>query len=101
MVGLRNDKDDFFLMTEPRSRDIFPDLEKTSYRDALGSDVLSASDSIMKSSKKSFVVFVLGGLSYSEYLTFKKIEQKYNKKMLIVSTNVLNKKYFQKFIEDI
>ena len=98
---MKSEKEDFFLMTEPRSRDIFPDLEKTSHKDALGIPVNSATESIIKSTKKNFVVFILGGLTYSEILTFKRIEKKYKKKILIVTTNILNNRYFKKFIEDI
>lgn len=88
-------------MTEPRSRDVFPDLERASAKEAIGGDVHSMSESILKSPRKNFVVFVLGGLTYSEYLTFKSIEKKYNKKMMIVTTHMLNRKYFGKFIGDI
>jgi hypothetical protein len=88
-------------MTEPRSRDIFPGLEKASSKEVLGGEVKSATDSILKSPKKNFVVFVLGGLTHSEYLTLKKIEKRYNKNILVVTTNILNQKYLKKFIDDI
>lgn len=88
-------------MTEARSRDIFPGLEKTTSKEALGLEMGAMADSISKSPKKNFIVFVLGGMTHSEYLTFKKIEKKYNKKILIVTTNILNHRYFEKFIQDI
>ena len=69
----------------------FQGLEMTSLKETVSAE----------SSRKSMVLFVLGGLSFSEVLTLQKIAKIKGINLLILTTNVLNKRYFKNFIHSI
>lgn len=66
-------------------------MERTSLKEAIMSE----------NSRRTIVLFILGGLSFSEVLTLQKIAKLKGIQLLIITTNILNKKYFKKFIESI
>ena len=85
-------------MEDPQNIETYPNLEKCSFEDAIGFNMQSTIDSIINTGSKSFVLFVIGGLSFSEIFTLKKIAKIYKKKLLIVTTNLMNKQYLKNFI---
>ena len=99
--GNQNDRENFFLLSENKERDVFPGLDACSLKEAVGSMDQTMENIITSSSKNSFVLFVIGGISFSEVITVQRIARVYNKKVLVVSTNMVNEDYIKKFFEQV